>query len=329
MKNFYTYVKVLGNTLYFRGIRDGQRVKERQEYSPVLFHPTHDATSEFHALDGTPLAPQFFDSIRDARDYLKRYKDVSGFSIYGQTRFEYAYIADEYPDDVIEWSPDQIVIAYIDIEVDSSAGFPEPKDASHSITAITVKLSNDPLFYVWGTGAFKVPSDNIMYRFCACEEELLESFLQFWNEAEPDVVSGWNVKTFDIPYVYHRLIGLFGETVARRLSPFGYLSYNEDIYYGKPIISYDILGIATLDYLQLFRKYAPNASQESYKLDHIANVELKEKKLSFEEYEVIHKFLSTKSDRVVVSPQKKNEDLQSFEKWCRVRDRIKSELERR
>lgn len=286
--NFYTYVKCVGNTLYFRGIRDGQRVKERREYTPVLFHPTTKTHTEFHALDGTPLEPKFFDSIKDARDHIKQYKGVAGFSIYGQTKFEYAYIADEYPEDVIDWSPEHIKVAYLDIEVGSESGFPDPKDASSPVTAITVKFSDSPLFYVWGTGQFTTTSDNVFYRYCASEEELLENFLQFWNEAEPDVLSGWNVKTFDVPYLYHRLQQLFGDTIAKRLSPFNYLTPREELYYGKPILSYDILGIATLDYLNLFRKYAPNASQESYRLDHIASQELKEKKLSFEEYETLH-----------------------------------------
>ncbi len=327
--NFYTYVKCLGNTLYFRGIRDGQRVKERREYSPVLFHPTNNSHTEFHALDGTPLEPKFFDTIKDAREHLTRYKDVQGFSIYGQTRFEYAFIADEYPEEVIEWSPDLVKVAYLDIEVGSESGFPDPKDAQHPVTAITLKFSDSPLFYVWGTGQFTATSDNVLYRYCVSEEEMLESFLQFWHEAEPDVLSGWNVKTFDIPYLYHRLIQLFGDTMAKRLSPFNVMIANEEMYYGKPITAYDILGIATLDYLQLFRKYAPNASQESYRLDHIANVELKEKKLSFDEYEAVHRFLSTKSKGVSVPSHKNNEDLQTFEKWCRLRDKIKSELDTR
>lgn len=286
--NFYTNVRCLGGTLYYRGIRDGEHVKERREYSPVLFLPSKNQESEFHTLDGSPVEPKFFDTIRDAKNFINQYKDVSGFTIYGQTRFEYTHISDEHPEDVIEWDSNKVVTAFIDIETYSESGFPEPRDAKYPVTAITVKLSNSPNYYVWGTGVFSSTQDNILYRHCVDEKDLLENFVQFWVEEEPDVVSGWNIKSFDIPYLYRRLVNLYGESMAKRLSPFGVVLEEEDTFYEKPVITYDLVGIATLDYLQLFRKYASNASQESYKLDHIASVELNQKKLSYEEYETLH-----------------------------------------
>jgi len=285
---YYTNVRCIGSTLYYRGVRDGQHIKERREYSPVLFLPSTNQHSEFRTLEGTPVEPKFFDKIRDARNFLNQYKDVTGFTIYGQTRFEYTYISDEHPEAVIEWNVNNIVIAFLDIETGSESGFPEPRTADCPVTAITVKLSNSPNYYVWGTGVFNNTQDNIFYRHCLNERDLLENFLQFWIEAEPDVVSGWNIKSFDIPYLYRRVCKLFGESMAKRLSPFGVVLEDEEQFYQKNVITYDLVGIATLDYLQLFRKYAPNASQESYKLDHIAFVELKQKKLSFDEYETLH-----------------------------------------
>lgn len=286
--NYYTNVRCLGNTLYYRGIRDGEHFKERREYSPVLYLPSKNPHSEFRTLEGSPVDPKFFETIRDAKNFLNQYKEVTGFTIYGQTRFEYTSIADEHPEDVIEWDASKIITAFLDIECFSESGFPEPRAAAHPVTAITVKLSNSPNFYVWGTGIFNNIQDNIFYRHCLDERDLLENFLQFWVEAEPDVVSGWNIKSFDIPYLYRRIVNLFGESTAKRLSPFGVVLENEETFYQKPVVTYDLLGIATLDYLQLFRKYAPNASQESYKLDHIAHVELGQKKISYEEYETLH-----------------------------------------
>ena len=49
-------------------------------------------------------------------------------------------------------------------------------------------------------------------------------------------------------------------------------------------VKYDLKGITTLDYLAIFKKFAfTYGPQESYKLDHIANVVLGEKKLDFGE----------------------------------------------
>jgi DNA polymerase elongation subunit (family B) len=48
-------------------------------------------------------------------------------------------------------------------------------------------------------------------------------------------------------------------------------------------------GISVLDYIDLYKWYAPGGkSQESYRLDSIANVELGESKISYDEYENLH-----------------------------------------
>ena len=49
------------------------------------------------------------------------------------------------------------------------------------------------------------------------------------------------------------------------------------------------MGVEQLDYIELYKWYAPGGkSQESYRLDNIANVEIGERKLSFDEYDNLH-----------------------------------------
>jgi DNA polymerase elongation subunit (family B) len=50
---------------------------------------------------------------------------------------------------------------------------------------------------------------------------------------------------------------------------------------------YDLDGVATLDYIELYRKFT-YSQQESYRLDNIAHVELGEKKLDYSEFETLH-----------------------------------------
>lgn len=289
---FYTNVSCQGNYIYYRGIDNGRRVYLKQEYSPTLFVPSKvpNIPVEWKDLQGNPVEPIQFESISEAREFVKRYEGVESFTIYGNSKYEYAFIADQHPEKEIKWTLDPIVVAYIDIEVGSEAGMPDVELANNPVTAITVKFSNDPQYYVLGCGQFKPHRNDIEYLWCASEEELLMSFLSLWKEKSPDIVSGWNIKTFDIPYLINRMCSLpkIGEEHARWMSPWGRITRKEDNFYGKPVTVFQLLGLATLDYLQLYRKYGKNSNQESYKLDHIAHVELKERKMDYSEYDSLH-----------------------------------------
>lgn len=289
---FYTNVSCQGNSIYYRGIEDGRRVHRKVGYSPTLYVPARipNIPVSHKDLHGNPVEAMQFDDITEARDFCKDYQDVQSFTIYGNNRFEYAFIADQHPEKDIEWSSAHIVTAFVDIEVGSDGGMPDVNLADKPVTAITVKFSTDPTYYVFGCGQYKPHRNDIDYLRCGSEEELLGSFMSLWKEKSPDIVTGWNVKTFDIPYLVNRMCVLprLGEATARWLSPWGKITRREEQFYNKPVTIYQLLGCATLDYLQLFRKYAKNSNQESYKLDHIAFVELKERKLDYAEYETLH-----------------------------------------
>ncbi len=81
MTSYYTNVASVGNNILYRGIKDGRRVKGKIPYSPTLFLPSKKPT-KFKTLTGEYLEPMKFDSIREARDFVKRYEEVSNFKIY-------------------------------------------------------------------------------------------------------------------------------------------------------------------------------------------------------------------------------------------------------
>lgn len=290
---FYTNVACQDNLIYYRGVENGRRVRLKQEYSPTLFIPTTNPNTptKWKDLQGNPVEEVQFESIGKAREYVKRYGDSANFTIFGNTSHKYAFIADQHPEKEIEWSLEQIITAYVDIEVASKGGMPLVDSPIQPVTAITVKFSNDPTYYVFGCGQYTPHRPDIDYLWCASEEELLTSFVCLWKEKSPDIITGWNVKTFDIPYLVNRMCLLphLGEATARWLSPWGKISRrDEKSAYGKDTTTFELLGCSTLDYIQLYRKYAKNSNQESYKLDHIAHVELKERKLDYAEYETLH-----------------------------------------
>ena len=215
MTRYYTNVAVVGNNILYRGVKDGRRVKLKIGYTPTLFLPAKKET-KFKTLNGEYLEPMKFESIRDARDFVKRYDEVSNFKIYGNTGYQYAFIADEHSK-MIDWNIDDISIAITDIEVGSENGFPDPYLANEPITAICVTFLKGETV-VFGCGDYETKGSE-KYIKCTDEYALCKSFLQYWQENCPDVLTGWNTKFFDIPYLINRFRRILGEDETKKLSP--------------------------------------------------------------------------------------------------------------
>ena len=285
---FYTNVEVWGGKILYRGVEEGRRVRHKVEYHPSLFVPSQKPT-KYTTIYGEYLGKVSPGTIRDARDFVKQYDGVESFKVYGNTRYQYCFIADEFKG-TVDWDISQIKIANIDIEVGEppGGGFPEADDAKGPLTAITVKM--DGQFTTFGCGEYENTRSDVTYFKCYDEIDLIKKFLGWWQSDYPDIITGWNVQNFDIPYMVNRITNMLGENEARKLSPWGVLNGKVvDLGMNRKINSYSILGIATLDLLDLYQRYAPDGkSQESYKLDNIAHEELGERKLSYEEYGNLH-----------------------------------------
>lgn len=280
---FYTSVNMVRNNILLRGYENGQRIQERVPYKPYLFINSRRSDSRYKNIHGEQAEKVEFDSISEARDFMRTYDDVEGMKVYGFDRWPYMFIYDNYPGE-INYDPALINVINIDIEVQSDNGFPEPSKAEQPITAITMKRKNE--YVVLGMGEFTTTDENIKYHRCKDEETLLSVFVQLWTTKTwgPDIVTGWNVEFFDIPYLVNRITKLLGEDTAKRLSPWGILEDHKIEFNGKEQTSYRPMGITVLDYLQLYTKFT-YVKQENNKLDTIANVELGERKLDYSEYD--------------------------------------------
>lgn len=286
MNDFYTSVICVGNNIFYRGVKNNRSVKLKIAYKPTIFLPVNKPT-EWKNLQNEYLDKLTLDSIRECRDYVQRYKDVDNFKIYGNTRYEYAYIADEFKG-AIEWDQTKINIAIIDIEVGSENGFPDPYKANEPITSIAVKTVGGNM-KVYGCGDFNNQRDDVTYIKCRDEYDLCNRFLEDWQLNTPDIITGWNTRFFDIPYLINRFTKILGESEMKTLSPWGYINERKMVVRGREMIEYDIYGISSLDYIELYRWYAPGGkSQDSYRLDNIAQVELGEGKISYDEFENLH-----------------------------------------
>jgi len=286
MNSFYTNVQVYGSKILYRGVDNGRKVKHRIDYHPTLFVPSQKPTP-FKTIHDEYVAEVKPGTIRECRDFVKQYDDVQGFKIYGNQKYEYCFITETHPGE-IHWNIDHINVCNIDIEVGSENGFPEPLIANEPITAITYKMGHK--FVAFGCDNFINTRNDVTYIKCRDEFDLIKRFIDEWSGNYPDIITGWNVAQFDIPYLVNRITKLLGEDFAKRLSPWNVINSREVHYSAsRTYTAYDLLGVATLDYIDLYRKYAPEGrSQTSYKLDNIANVELGERKLSYEEYGNLH-----------------------------------------
>jgi DNA polymerase elongation subunit (family B) len=281
---FYTNVSQYGNFVLERGIENGEPFKNKIEYAPTLFIPSKEK-SKYKTLSGQSVSKMKFGNIADAKEFMNKYDTVENFEIYGYTSWMYCYLSDEYPK-TITYDFNHIKIMYIDIEVASEHGFPKPEEAKEEITAISMKCGKD--FVVIGCGDYNNTREDIKYIKCESEEELIHAFIEHWKRISPDIITGWNIKFFDIPYIVNRITKLFGEKFTRQLSPWNFVRESKVMGLGgKYHQTYNLTGISVLDYLDLYKKFTL-VNQESYRLDHIAHVELGEAKLDYSEFDTLH-----------------------------------------
>ena len=281
MSRFYTNFYARGNKIYLRGYQNGKRIDEEVEYQPYLFIPS--VNGDYLTLDNKKVGKVNFSTMREARDFVKQYSDITNFKFYGLTNYPYVFINDEYPGQ-IDYDPEVISVVTIDIEVASDDGFPDIKLASKPITAISLRKNGRSI--VFGCGYYKPKSDDVIYVLCKDEKDLLAKFILIWNHPDwaPDVLTGWNVEFFDVPYIVNRIIGQLGEKEAKKLSPWKFLDEKEIIVRDQKNQAFVPAGITILDYMHLYKKFS-FTNQESYRLDHIANIVLGERKLDYSEYD--------------------------------------------
>ncbi len=276
---FYTSVVRDGGNFLVREIDGGKRIQRKIKYKPYLFVPTNDV-SNWKTIDGRSVVRKTFDSLWDAREYIKQYEGVVGFDVHGNTDFIYPFMHDEYGHGQLDYRADQVVVMYTDIETDSSDGYGDPAQGDKAITAISCKVGQS-------THSFAcvdyVPAEGVTYHRAPTEREMLVDFLTYYREVDPDVIVGWNSDEYDVPYLINRLIRVLGMDYAKLLSPWSIIEPKTITEYGNEKQLWRIAGVMQFDYKRAYKKFT-HKPQESYKLDYIAQEELKEKKLDYSAY---------------------------------------------
>ena len=290
--SFYTNVQLVGDDLLYLGYEEGpggllERIQRRMKFSPTLFVVT-DKETKYKTLDGRYAKPVRFESVREARGFVDKYRDVDGFDVHGYDRYLYQYISEEFPNEV-DFDLKTLKITSLDIEVACENGFPNVQECAEPLLSITVQDYTTKQIKVWGTRPYENTRKDVEYVYCDDEEHLLNCFLAYWGVEFPDVLTGWNVELYDIPYICGRLERLFGEKKMKQMSPWNIVHREEMEIKGRTQILYNMYGVSVLDYMDLYKKFT-YTNQESYRLDHIAHVELGQNKLDHSEFENFKEF---------------------------------------
>lgn len=279
---YYTNIFQHKGKLYLRGRKNGKPFKDTIKYKPYLFiRSNKDPKSKYRTIHDEIVSKVDFDSIWDAKEFVKKYENLDNFDIYGLTNFQYSFLYDTFSGD-IEYDPQEISVCSLDIE--TKLGTTDIATAiqttPNEITAITISRHGHK--DVFGCKEFRNDRDDVTYHKCKDEKELLLKFVSKWSQENyfPDVVTGWNVEFFDIPYLVGRIIRILGDEYANKLSPWGIITPYEIIIKGRKVNSFELKGVSVLDYMNLYKKFRLKP-RESYKLDYIAEVELDTKKVDY------------------------------------------------
>lgn len=288
---FYTNVQTYGNYIGIRGIDErGESFKAKVPYLPTLYVQSNKP-SNWKTLDGKNVSPVQWGSIKETRDAMKNYAG----KIFGIESFQYAYITDNYPG-MIDYDISKIKITYIDIETSSEFGFPDVRNTSEAVLTIAMKTNGQMKVYTYDD--YDAPEGVKLIR-CQNEEDMLNRFVLDWASDYPDIITGWNSRYFDIPYLVNRITRLLGENIAKKLSPWSFLKESEvNLLGGRKQQVYDLNGVSSIDYMEVYKKFT-YVNRESYSLNHIAYVELGEKKLDYSEVTSLHELYKTNFQKFV------------------------------
>ncbi len=276
---FYTHFHQTNRAVFVRYVnKEGKRVSEwRNDCKPTLYIKSNKPT-KYKSLYDDPIAPVKFDSIAEAREFIKQYEDVDGFSIFGNQYFSYDYIDNMFKGD-IEFDEKQILTYIIDIETEIDGKFPNKDAAIEPINVLTIFDIKNEKITTWTYKPVVKKEINhgfpVEYRTFSNEYRMLEDFIGWFSCDYPDVLTGWHTAGFDIPFLINRIKRIMGEEFANKLSPVGRIREFQNKINGET--EFEIIGIQHLDYLRLYKYFIPG--ERDFSLNAVSEELLGEKKL--------------------------------------------------
>lgn len=289
---FYTNVDVVGSQVYVREVIDGIPNKRKDQWYPTLYvkGTPKDNIPGFKTLYGEDAYSVNPGTIPECREFVNQYEGVTGFEIFGQLNYSLQYMNEYNPSG---WVYDRVNCWSIDIETkipedeNGVTSFPIPKTVAGEVLLITLVDMHNGRAFTFGSKSYD--GKDTHYTHCVDEYNLLKQFILFWEQRNIDIITGWNIGQFDLPYLYNRISRILGEEWAKKLSPWNRVNYKEKKFKGRDEYDMHISGVSILDYIDLYKKYT-YVKQESYSLGHIAQEELGHTKVDHSQYASFNEF---------------------------------------
>lgn len=252
------------------------------KWKRIGYEPVFVKTPNLHTLDGEEVFAMkfYYEDTNNIKTCIN--SEFPQVKIQSDIEYKYKYIRARNAFDTLKH---QIKIAYLDIETETEKGFARPDNPSERVNCISMRIQ-DGKMYVWALGEVKIEREDVILKCFSDEKRLLIDFVETWRELDFDIISGWNINHFDLPYLYNRIKLVVNESTAKKLSPFGVIVEKLDknnFTFAATEAAIDIIGIQILDYLEVYKKHTYE-NRENYKLNTIAYAELGEGKIDYTRY---------------------------------------------
>jgi DNA polymerase elongation subunit (family B) len=285
-----------GQIVLYGWDEDGNPTETIIPHKSHLYYETPDGTHT--SMFGTKLKRKFFSSVIDRAKWIRNNPNTTIFESFKPEReFLLSYFEGQQEKD--DFRQHKLRTQIIDIEIAVEDEFPEPDLAEYPINVLTVHDSHLDEYHVWvlkddrwcdkdinfsddwkdNILDIEGKEGNVKYdvKFYLFEDEgeLLAHFLKWYCNNRPDVISGWNVEGFDMPYLINRM-KLFLDDDVDMLSPVGQIRKIQRNQRGsaKEIQSYKLAGVSVLDLFLLYKHKFTVGSKPNYKLGDRAQDEL-------------------------------------------------------
>jgi hypothetical protein len=165
MPDFYTSAIIRGDNILYRGYKDGKRTSARVPFRPKIYLLSQNRDAEWKTLDGRAVEEFYAGTIRETKEFIETHSDISNFEVFGNTDFQYQYLAEEFPNEV-DYDPSLLQVCYLDIETECEDGFPSIENADQRINLITLRVPSK-----------KEKNKFVTYSFCVHDkEDLLQRY---------------------------------------------------------------------------------------------------------------------------------------------------------
>lgn len=183
--------------------------------------------------------------------------------------------------------------ACIELDIETSCDddvFPDPDDVNYPVNLISIRNSKTKKLTVFClheyTGDFdksEYPEhiDSVEFVTITDELALLETFFTRFRQEHPDILTGWFINGYDIPYLVRRIAKLNPDCVVSDTDAQTVYSLGSPLNvwkYKKRKDSWEVPGLSILDYLDVYKKYTYEMLP-SYSLENVCQHEIGEGKI--------------------------------------------------